>query len=167
MLDAADDEADETKDRRCAEGKSPPGGVGAAIDTLYPHISHLGYRLDTMRRASAEIGRARVPLLPLGLMIEDLRLSARREHRYTRSTWKTSRRAVSNSLSAVAALFGSLNDNTRFRIVAKSSGMRFALDGDSQVYLARRLMCNPANENGDGHFEWPSPFEHRNEGRIA
>jgi hypothetical protein len=167
MLDAADDEADETKDRRCAEGKSPPGGVGAAIDTLYPHISHLRYRLDTTRRASAEIGRARVPLLPLGLMIEDLRLSARREHGYTRSTWKTSRRAVSNSLSAVAALFGSLNDNTRFRIVAKSSGMRFALDGDSQVYLARRSMCNPANENGDGHFEWPSPFEHRNEGRIA
>ena len=39
MLDAADDEADETKDRRCAEGKSPPGGVGAAIDA-YIHISH-------------------------------------------------------------------------------------------------------------------------------
>ena len=53
MLDAADDEADETKDWRCAEGKGPPGGVGAAIDALYPPISHLRYRLDTMRRASA------------------------------------------------------------------------------------------------------------------
>ena len=25
------------------------------------------------------------------------------------------------------------------------------------------IVCNPANENGDGHCEWPSPFEHRNE----
>ena len=38
--------------------------------------------------------------------------------------------------------------------------MRIALDGDS---LARGIVCNPANENGDSRFEWPSPFEHRNE----
>jgi len=36
--------------------------------------------------------------------------------------------------------------------------MRFALDGDSQ-----RFVRNPANENGDSHWDWPSPFEHRNE----
>ena len=41
--------------------------------------------------------------------------------------------------------------------------MRFALDGDSQINFARRIVCNPANENGDGHCEGPSPFEHRNE----
>ena len=41
--------------------------------------------------------------------------------------------------------------------------MRFALDGDSQINFARRIPCNPANEKGDGHCEWPSPFEHRNE----
>jgi hypothetical protein len=61
----------------------------------------------------------------------------------------------------VAALFASsLNGDTRFSIVARSSGMRIALDGNS---LARGIVCNPANENGDSHFEWPSPFEHRNE----
>ena len=37
--------------------------------------------------------------------------------------------------------------------------MRFALDGDSHA----GVVCNPANENGDSHSEWPSPFEHRNE----
>jgi hypothetical protein len=64
----------------------------------------------------------------------------------------------------VAALFASsLNGDTRFRIVARSSGMRFALYGDSQINFARRIVCNPANENGDGDCEWPSPFEHRNE----
>ena len=41
--------------------------------------------------------------------------------------------------------------------------MRFALDGDSQIDFVRRFVCNPANENGDSHWEWPSPFEHRNE----
>ena len=41
--------------------------------------------------------------------------------------------------------------------------MRFALDGDSQINFARRIVCNPANENGDSHCEGPSPFEHRNE----
>jgi hypothetical protein len=41
--------------------------------------------------------------------------------------------------------------------------MRLALDGDSQINFARRIVCNPANENGDSHVEWPSPFEHRNE----
>jgi hypothetical protein len=41
--------------------------------------------------------------------------------------------------------------------------MRFAVDGDSQINFARRIVCNPANENGDGHCEVPSPFEHRNE----
>ena len=61
----------------------------------------------------------------------------------------------------VAALFASsLNGNSRLTIVASSSGMRIALEGDS---LARGIVCNPANENGDSHFEWPSPFEHRNE----
>ena len=39
MLNAADDEEDETEDRRCAEGKGPPGGVAAAIDPDI-HISH-------------------------------------------------------------------------------------------------------------------------------
>ena len=57
----------------------------------------------------------------------------------------------------------SLNGDTRFRIVARSSGMRFAVDGDSQIKFARRIVCNPANENGDSHCEGPSPFEHRNE----
>jgi len=41
--------------------------------------------------------------------------------------------------------------------------MRFALDGDSQINFARRFVRNPANENGDSHWDWPSPFEHRNE----
>jgi hypothetical protein len=41
--------------------------------------------------------------------------------------------------------------------------MRFAVDGDSQISFARRIVCNPANENGDSHCEGPSPFEHRNE----
>jgi hypothetical protein len=64
----------------------------------------------------------------------------------------------------VAALFASsLNGDTGFRIAARSSGMRFALDGDSQINFARRIVCNPANENGDSQFQWPSPFEHRNE----
>jgi hypothetical protein len=34
MRDAADDEEDETEDRRCPEGKGRPGGVAAAIDAL-------------------------------------------------------------------------------------------------------------------------------------
>jgi hypothetical protein len=64
----------------------------------------------------------------------------------------------------VAALFASsLNGDARFRIVVRSSGMRFALDGDSRIDSARGIVCNPANENGDSQFEWPSPFEHRNE----
>jgi len=41
--------------------------------------------------------------------------------------------------------------------------MRVAHDGDSQINFARRIVCNAANENGDSHCEWPSPFEHRNE----
>jgi hypothetical protein len=41
--------------------------------------------------------------------------------------------------------------------------MPFALDGDSQINFARRMVCDPADENGDSQFEWPSPFEHRNE----
>ena len=40
MRDAADDEEDETEDRRCPEGKGRPGGVAAAIDALNIHISH-------------------------------------------------------------------------------------------------------------------------------
>jgi hypothetical protein len=66
----------------------------------------------------------------------------------------------------VAALFASsLSGDTRFRIVTTLSGMRFALDDDSQINFARRIACNPANENGDSHYEWQSPFEHRN-GRV-
>jgi hypothetical protein len=41
--------------------------------------------------------------------------------------------------------------------------VRFALDGDSQIDFVRRFVCSSANENGDSHWEWPSPFEHRNE----
>jgi hypothetical protein len=31
--------------------------------------------------------------------------------------------------------------------------MRLALDGDSQINFARRIVCNPANENGDSHVD--------------
>jgi hypothetical protein len=31
--------------------------------------------------------------------------------------------------------------------------MRFAVDGYSQINFARRIVCNPANENGDSHLE--------------
>jgi hypothetical protein len=39
MPDGADDEEDETEDRRCPEGKGRAGGVAAAIDALYAYIS--------------------------------------------------------------------------------------------------------------------------------
>jgi hypothetical protein len=48
-------------------------------------------------------------------------------------------------------------------IETSAAGTRFALGGDSQINFARRIVCSLANENGDSHFEWPSPFEHRNE----
>jgi hypothetical protein len=45
-------------------------------------------------------------------------------------------------LAECGALFvSSLNGDTRFRIVARSPGMRFALDGDSQINFARRIVC--------------------------
>jgi hypothetical protein len=40
MRDAADDEEDETENRRRPDGKGRPGGVAAAIDALIIHISY-------------------------------------------------------------------------------------------------------------------------------